>query len=186
VGPQAVSMLTAALGAATQVTAIAGQRDLVQLVLNHEGGAMSTAALTLDAPPEAAGVELTLWGRVGRSAMPLSGQSAATLLAVAVQELMDNARHGRAAHVCDARFGGYVVDVLALDLRAELGARLAARHRHEILERERVSRDGAPCWATYCGLKRELLSRLPAPAPSGFPGYSGCTTLPSQVPCGTW
>lgn len=113
VGPHAVSMLTAALGRVTQVTAVAGQRDLVQLVLNHEGGAMSTAALTLDAPGAAAGVELTLWGRGGRSAMPVGGQSAATLLAVAVQELMDNARQRRAAHACDARFGGYVVDVLA-------------------------------------------------------------------------
>jgi len=31
---------------------------------------------------------------------------------------MDNARHGRAAHVCDARFGGYVADVLAEAERA--------------------------------------------------------------------
>lgn len=45
--------------------------------------------------------------------MPVGGQSAPTLLAVAVQELMDNARHGREAHPCDVRFGGYVVDVLA-------------------------------------------------------------------------
>jgi hypothetical protein len=100
------------------VTAVAGQRDLVQLVLSHKSGAMSTAALTLDAPPAAAGVELTLWGRRGRSAMPVGGQSAATLLAVAVQELVDNARHHRVEHTCDARFGAYVVDVLAEAERA--------------------------------------------------------------------
>lgn len=128
VGPHAISMLTAALGRVTRVTAVAGQRELVQLVLTHEGGATSTATLTLDAPPAAAGVELTLWGRAGRSAMPVGGQSAATLLAVAVQELVDNARHARhhrAEHMCDARFGGYVVDVLAEAERA-LAARTPA------------------------------------------------------------
>lgn len=45
VGPHAVAVLATALGPVTGVHAVGGVRDLVHLVLTHDGGATSTAAV---------------------------------------------------------------------------------------------------------------------------------------------
>jgi predicted dehydrogenase len=111
-GPHVVSMLWACLGPVTTVEAVNGGGDVTHLVLAHEGGATSTATVTLSAPAAASGTNLFVWGEAGRSVMPSTPIDAVDALRVAVAELAAAAATGR-AHPCDARFGGEVVRVLA-------------------------------------------------------------------------
>jgi len=114
VGPHSVALLLASLGPVTSVTAVAGQADLSCLVLQHAGGATSTAMVTLSAPGAAAGSDLWLWGERGRSTAPTQADDPVIALRVALAELADNASAGRLAHPCDVRFGCEVTRVLAM------------------------------------------------------------------------
>ncbi len=120
VGPHTVSMLLASLGPVVSVSAVAGQADLSCLVLQHAGGATSTAMLTLSATDAASGSDLWLWGERGRSVAPTQADDPVIALRVALAELADNARAGRLAHPCDVRFGCEVTRVLAM-AQAQLG-----------------------------------------------------------------
>ncbi|MER5934666.1 Gfo/Idh/MocA family oxidoreductase [Streptomyces sp. NPDC002054] len=70
VGPHALSVLIPVLGEVTAVTAARGSADTVHLLLRHDSGAVSTAALTLAAPRAAAGVGLELRGSEGVFTLP--------------------------------------------------------------------------------------------------------------------
>lgn len=113
VGPHALSLLTAALGPITAVTADGGAGDLVHLVLHHSSAATSTASLTLGAPERAAHTELSLWGPAGLSPMPRTDDDPVAAYRVAVRELVADAEAGRRSHPCDVRFGAAVVNLLA-------------------------------------------------------------------------
>jgi predicted dehydrogenase len=123
-GPHAVSLLWAILGPVTSVTADAGRGDLAHLVLHHETGATSTVTLTLGAPDPADGFDLLVWGERGRSSIPALADDPVGALRVALAELADTARSGRASHPCDARFGRAVTRVLT-QAQDAIGA-----HRH--------------------------------------------------------
>jgi predicted dehydrogenase len=126
-GPHAVSLLWAGLGPVVSVTADAGAPGVTYLILHHQGGATSSATLTLGAPPAAEYLSLDVWGGPGRSAAPLGGDAeAVAALQVALAELAANARAGVAEHPCDVRFGADVVGVLA---RAERAAAASPRLR---------------------------------------------------------
>jgi predicted dehydrogenase len=122
-GPHAISVLSAALGPVTSVTAGGSARDLSCLILHHDGGAISTATLTLSAPPATDGFDLYLWGDPGRSVMPALADDPVAALQVALTELTASARSGT-AHPCDAAFGAGVTRTLA---QAE--AQIAGRSR---------------------------------------------------------
>jgi len=124
VGPHALSLLTAALGPVTGVTADGGAVDLVHLVLHHASGATSTASLTLNAPEPAVNVELSLWGPAGLSSLPKEGESPTDAYRVALRELVADAEAGSRSHPCDVRFGAAVVNVLA-DAEQQIAGRLA-------------------------------------------------------------
>jgi predicted dehydrogenase len=112
-GPHVVSLLWAILGPVTRVTADLGRGDLTHLVLHHEGGATSTVTLTLGAPEPADGFDLVVWGERGRTSIPALADDPVGALRVALTELADTARSGRASHPCDARFGRAVTQVLS-------------------------------------------------------------------------
>lgn len=109
VGPHALSVLLPVLGDVTSVTAARGPADTVHLVLRHDSGASSTAALTLSAPPAGAGVAVEFRGTHGVAAYPegLAG-SATDAFARAIDALA-----GGEPHTCDARFGLRVTEILA-------------------------------------------------------------------------
>lgn len=111
VGPHALSVLMPVFGDVTDVTAAAGQADLVHLILRHSGGASSTAALSLTTPAKASGVTVELRGEAGTALMP-SGGGALDAFRSAVDALVDAARSGR-PHACDVRFGLRVTEILA-------------------------------------------------------------------------
>ncbi len=113
VGPHAVATLDATLGPATGVTAVAGARDLVHLVLRHESGATSTATMSLFAPPAAVTHQTRIWGPSGTEQLPgrVAGEEVGGF-ARAAQELADSVAAGR-PHPCDLRLGVRVTELLA-------------------------------------------------------------------------
>jgi predicted dehydrogenase len=114
VGPHAVSMLWAALGPVTAVTADHGLADITHLVLHHASGATSTVTVTLSAPVQAARFELAVWGEPGWDTLPPGGRSeSVTALRTALAELTACAQTGQLAHPCDVRFGRDITRVLS-------------------------------------------------------------------------
>jgi len=112
-GPHVVSLLWASLGPVVSVTADTGLPDVTHLVLHHADGATSTVTVTLNAPPAADHVALSLWGEPGQSVAPLGDRDSLAALRVALTELAANVRSGRVDHPCDAAFGRDIVHVLA-------------------------------------------------------------------------
>ena len=105
-------------GAVERVTADAGRGDVTHLVLHHEGGATSTATVTLGAPEAADGFDLQVWGERGRSSVPPLADDPSVALRVALGELVANASSARTSHPCDVRFGNAVTRVLDQAQRA--------------------------------------------------------------------
>lgn len=121
IGPHALSTLCAALGPARSLTAVGGEGDLVTLVVRHDSGATSTAALSLFAPPAAAGFEAAVWGDSGVSPMPpRPDRPPSDLVAVAARELVASARSGE-PHDVDVVLGARMVELLA-DAQAQVDA----------------------------------------------------------------
>ena len=112
IAPHAVSLLWAALGPVTGVTADAGPADVSHLILHHEGGASSTVTVSQHGG-SAAGFEAYLWGPSGRSAVPGGNSDALAPLGTALSELVANIRSGQSAHPCDASFGRDVGHVIS-------------------------------------------------------------------------
>ncbi len=112
-GPHVLSLLWACLGPITDVTATAGAGDLTHLVLTHEGGASSTATVTLSAPPAAAATNVYVWGEAGRSIMPNYAWDPVECLRTALSELLAMVETGQVKHPCDVQLGRDIVHVLA-------------------------------------------------------------------------
>jgi predicted dehydrogenase len=108
IGPHALSILWPVLGPVAEVTAVDGPHATVHLTLRHTGGAVSTAALTLDAPPSAGIRDCVFYGENGVATLPEATGTAQDAFAAAVDQLVAAAPH----HPCDARFGADVVAVL--------------------------------------------------------------------------
>lgn len=122
IGPHALSNLIGALGAVTRATGVPGDGDLVHLVLEHAGGATSTATLTLFAPPAAATQEVRVWGEAGVSRMPTeSAGGPVAAFSRAAAALVECVRTGT-SHPADLRLGVTVVELLE-GLEAQLRAR---------------------------------------------------------------
>jgi predicted dehydrogenase len=126
IGPHMVSLLWAALGPVTAVTADAGRADITHLVLHHQGGATSTTTVTLTASAAAEGFEMWVWGEHGRSAAPAGDTDEVAAMRTALAELGASADASGApgrGHPCDVRFGRDVGRVLA-----EAQRQIDARH----------------------------------------------------------
>ncbi|GIJ14618.1 oxidoreductase [Micromonospora gifhornensis] len=113
IGPHALAILLPVLGRVTRVSAGDGPGGLVHLLLTHDGGATSSVALTLDAPPAAVAAEFTFYGDNGVETLPSGGASSATAFGVAIDQLLAEVDAGTRDHRCDVRFGREVVSVLA-------------------------------------------------------------------------
>ncbi|MEU0241009.1 Gfo/Idh/MocA family oxidoreductase [Nocardiopsis sp. NPDC006198] len=110
VGPHVLSVVLPVLGPVTRVTALAGPRHTTHMLTQHEGGAVGSFAVTLDAPPEAKAFEIVLHGERGWVPVPGGDRSAVEAFGTAVDRL--TARIGGAEEPCDVRFGRDVVAVL--------------------------------------------------------------------------
>ncbi|HEY1627026.1 MAG TPA: Gfo/Idh/MocA family oxidoreductase [Streptosporangiaceae bacterium] len=114
-GPHVISLLWACLGPVDAVTAMAGPRDVTNLILRHATAtstATSTVTVTLGAPEPAAGTSVRIWGEPGWSCMPRTSDGTLPALRTALTELAANAAAGNPGHPCDVRFGRDIVYVL--------------------------------------------------------------------------
>jgi predicted dehydrogenase len=113
IGPHAISTLTAALGPIDAVRAVGGEADLVVLTFTHASGAVSTATLSVFAPPVATGFEAAVWGERGVLPMPPRPDDAVVdAFRTAATELATAGATG-AGHAQDVAFGTHVVELLA-------------------------------------------------------------------------
>ena len=122
--PHVISLLWAALGPVTAVTADAGPADVSHLVLHHQDGASSTVTVSQSGGQAAAGFEAYVWGVSGRSAAPRLASDPVPPLRTALTELVANVRSGQTEHPCDARFGRDVTRVIAEAQRQIDGRRI--------------------------------------------------------------
>ncbi|MDI6097840.1 Gfo/Idh/MocA family oxidoreductase [Actinoplanes sp. NEAU-A12] len=117
VGPHALALVLPVLGPVTEVTGIAGDRDLTYLLLKHAGGAVSRLTLAVDAPPAAAREEAVFVGEAGLREVPRGRWVPSESLGRALDQLIAAAAGGPRP-ACDVRFGAQVTAVLAAAERA--------------------------------------------------------------------
>ncbi|MFF5179353.1 Gfo/Idh/MocA family protein [Micromonospora sp. NPDC000316] len=113
IAPHALSILLPVLGRVTQVAAMDGPSGMVHLLLTHDGGATSSASLSLDAPTEAMAREFVFYGENGIETVPQGEYDAATAFGVAIDQLIEQVRAGTRDHRCDVRFGREVVNIIS-------------------------------------------------------------------------
>ncbi|RZT80813.1 putative dehydrogenase [Micromonospora violae] len=113
IAPHALSILLPVLGRVTQVAAMDGPSGMVHLLLTHEGGATSSASLSLDAPTESMAREFVFYGENGIENVPSGENDPATAFGVAIDQLVEQVQAGTRDHRCDVRFGREVVAILA-------------------------------------------------------------------------
>jgi predicted dehydrogenase len=129
VGPHALSLVLPVLGPVVEVRAMDGPRASTHVLARHVNGAVTSLALTVDAPPAAVRFETEFYGPAGRVAVPAQNGSKVGALAVAISELVALAgTAGERTHRCDVAFGRDVVAVLAAAERSRLdGGAVALR-----------------------------------------------------------
>jgi predicted dehydrogenase len=113
VGPHTLSQLVPALGAVVDVAGVRGPRDLVHLILTHEGGRTSRMSLSLTMPGGIDQVQVEFYGAHGLLVQPAHERDVAGAYAHALDELLGLVGAGESHHRCDVRFGRDVVHVLA-------------------------------------------------------------------------
>jgi predicted dehydrogenase len=112
VGPHALSTMSAALGPISSLTAVGGDGDLVNLVLQHDSGSTSTVVLSAFAPSAAEGFEAAVWGEPGLLYMPhRPGGSVIEPYASAAESLVSAAKD-KQPHPVDLAFGTRVVELI--------------------------------------------------------------------------
>ena len=113
IGPHALAMILPVLGPVDRVTATEGPHATSHVTLAHRSGAVSTMALTLDAPAATTTTEFLFFGAPGRRPAPAGAGSAMDAFGVAISDLVRMVADGASTHPCDVRFGREVVAVLA-------------------------------------------------------------------------
>ncbi|MGC9671138.1 Gfo/Idh/MocA family protein [Planosporangium sp. 12N6] len=112
VGPHALALVLPVLGPVTEVTAMAGPRDLTRLLLRHASEAISTLTLSVDAPPASARQEAVFAGKAGVVPVPTMSWEPVVAFGRMLDELLAAADGGPQSQL-DVRFGVEVTAVLA-------------------------------------------------------------------------
>ena len=112
VGPHALSLVLPVLGPVTEVTGLAGPRDMTHVLVKHAGGAISTLTLSLDAPAAATREDYVFAGESGVKPMPNASFAAVEALGRAIDQLLAAAAGGPKSDL-DVRFGAQVTTILA-------------------------------------------------------------------------
>ncbi|GID25519.1 Gfo/Idh/MocA family protein [Paractinoplanes brasiliensis] len=111
VGPHALALLLPVLGPVTEVTGLAGPRDMTHLLLRHASGTISNLTLSVDAPPAAERENALFAGEAGVRTPPDMPWSPVEALGRAIDELIAKAGGGPASEL-DVRFGAEVTAIL--------------------------------------------------------------------------
>ncbi|MET0415628.1 MAG: Gfo/Idh/MocA family oxidoreductase [Actinoplanes sp.] len=111
VGPHALALLIGVLGPVTEVTGMAGPRDMTHVLLRHAGGAISAMTLSVDSPPAAEREDAVFAGEAGVRAVPEMPWQPVEALGRAIDQLIAAAAGGPKPAL-DVRFGAEVTAVL--------------------------------------------------------------------------
>ena len=112
IGPHALSTILPVLGPVSSVCAVGGPHGTCHLLLTHVSGAVSTVALTLDAPQAMVMSEFAFYGRSGTVLRPSPEGRSVDAFGEAVSQLIADVAAGRPGHSCDVRFARDVTAVL--------------------------------------------------------------------------
>jgi predicted dehydrogenase len=112
VGPHAVALVLPVLGPVTEVTAMAGPRDMTHVLLRHADGAISTLMLSVDVPPAAVREAAVFAGEAGVRVVPEQPWDPVMAFGRALDEVIAGA-HGALNPAMDVRFGAEVTAILA-------------------------------------------------------------------------
>jgi predicted dehydrogenase len=112
VGPHALAAVLPVLGPVTEVTALTGARDNTHVLLKHEGGAISSLVLSVDAPLAAGREDYVFIGEAGARPVPHVPFEAVAALGLAIDQLLTAAAGGPRSEL-DVRFGAQVTRILA-------------------------------------------------------------------------
>ena len=119
VGPHVIDLLDAALGPVSDVVAARGaETGLWQLMLAHEGGAISTATVSASLPVDPTVVELHVYGEHG--VLPLAARQTprTECYRAMLDDVVELVRTGRREHPCDLRRGLHLQRVISAALSA--------------------------------------------------------------------
>ncbi|GLZ40952.1 Gfo/Idh/MocA family oxidoreductase [Actinokineospora sp. NBRC 105648] len=128
IGPHVLDLLDAALGPITDVlSAHKSEPDLWHLVLGHDGGATSTATLSMRLPMRPTVTEVSVYGDSGYRDLTGRATPAADSYAVLLDEFTAMVHSGQTEHRVDVRRGVHVQRVLNQVLRAAVPVAAAGR-----------------------------------------------------------
>ncbi|MFE0461926.1 Gfo/Idh/MocA family protein [Kitasatospora sp. NPDC058965] len=113
IGPHALSVLLPALGEVERLSAAPGEHGTVRLDLQHTGGAVGTAELSLSTPVDRAAFEVELRNGRHSTQLPTPGGDPVPAFGHAVDALLAAARNPADNGPCDLAFGLRVVRLLA-------------------------------------------------------------------------
>lgn len=106
IGPHAFDLLDAALGRITDVLAAdRGPDDLWQLMFAHEGGATSTATLSLRLPVQPTVVEVAVYGEHGYRTLGRKPGTAGEAYTALLDDFAAMVASGTTTHPCDVHRG---------------------------------------------------------------------------------
>jgi predicted dehydrogenase len=107
VGPHAFALLLPILGPVTEVTAMAGPRDMTHVLARHADGAISALTTSVDAPPAAGREAAEIAGEAGVREAPAVAWEPVWALKKAIDQLLA----GPGSEL-DVRFGAKVTAIL--------------------------------------------------------------------------
>ncbi|MBL7255097.1 Gfo/Idh/MocA family protein [Paractinoplanes lichenicola] len=111
VGPHALALVLPVLGPVTEVTGLAGPRDMTHLLLRHASGTISNLTLSVDSPPAAEREDALFAGEAGVRTPPDMPWSPVDALGRAIEQLIAKAGGGPASEL-DVRLGAEVTAIL--------------------------------------------------------------------------
>ncbi|HEX6501351.1 MAG TPA: Gfo/Idh/MocA family oxidoreductase [Micromonosporaceae bacterium] len=126
VGPHALALLLPVLGPVVEVRAVDGPRSTTHLLLCHDGGAVSTASLTVDAPAASTANEVVFHGPAGFVTVPPGEGRPVEAFGTAISDLIAAVADGRVEDPRDVHFGRAVVGVLEAAEQARRTGRAVA------------------------------------------------------------
>lgn len=112
VGPHALALILPVMGPVTEVAALAGSRDMTHVLLKHAEGAISTLALSVDAPAALEREDAVFYGESGVADVPPVPWLPVEAFGRAVDALIGAANGGPESPL-NLAFGTEVVTILA-------------------------------------------------------------------------
>ncbi len=113
IGPHLFDLLDASLGTIVDVrSATFTEPDLWHVVCAHEGGAVSTAALSMRLPIDPSVIEFGVYGSAGHLDLSPRQTQAVECFGTLLDELAAMIRAGAATHPCDVRRGVHLQGII--------------------------------------------------------------------------